>query len=68
MAGMRERRIMFSDHAWQLVQQEAKAAGVSAAQLVREASVAYAIWRLAQRGGDEMTTTIESIIERLRSE
>lgn len=57
---------MFSDHAWKLVQQEARAAGVSAAQLVREASVSYAIWRLAQRGGNNVSEEIEQIIERLR--
>jgi hypothetical protein len=65
---MRERRIMFSDAGWQLVQQEAKVAKVSAAQFVREAAIAYAIWKLAKRGGDDFTAEVESIVERLRSE
>ena len=65
---MREHRILFSDAAWGLIQEEARAAGVSAAQFIREASVAYAMWKLASRGGNNFTDEIEAIISRLRSE
>lgn len=65
---MREHRIMFSDAGWAIVQQEAREAGVSAAQFIREASIAYAIWKLAQRGGDDTAQEVERIIERLRSD
>lgn len=65
---MRERKVMFSDAGWELVQREASAHGISAAQLVREASMAYAVWLLARRGGDETSAAIESIIARLRED
>ena len=65
---MREHRILFSDDTWELVRTEARAAGVSAAQFIREASIAYAIWRLAKRGGDADTAEVERWVERLRSE
>lgn len=58
---------MFSDTGWELVQQEARQQGVSAAQFVREASVAYAVWLLAQRGGNDATAEIEAIIAQLRT-
>jgi hypothetical protein len=64
---MREHRILFSEGAWKLVQQEAREAGVSAGQFVREASIAYAVWRLSRRGGNDVTGEVERIIERLRS-
>ena len=68
VAGMRVHRIMFSDQVWEMVQREAEMAGVSAAQFVREAAAAYAIWKLAKRGGDDFTDEIERIIAGLRSE
>lgn len=65
---MKQRRINFSDDAWQLVQQEAAEAGVSAGQFVREAAIGYAIWKLAKRGGNEFSEELERIVAQLRSQ
>lgn len=68
LAGMRQRRVMFSDAAWDLIQREARDQGISASQLVREAALAHAIWMSAQRGGDSSTQQVEAIIQQLRDD
>lgn len=66
---MREHRVLFPDHVWSLIQAEARAAGVSAGQLIREAAGAYAVWLAAKRGGgNDFEREIDQVIERLRSE
>jgi hypothetical protein len=47
---MRPRQIRFSDAGWALIVREARGAGVSAAQFIREAAYARAFLNIGLRG------------------
>ena len=65
MARMRERRVLFSDAAWDLVKAEAERTGVSANQFLREASVFYAAYLAAGRG-DTQLEAVHELVRELR--
>lgn len=64
---MRATTVRFSDDLWSLLEQEAAAAGVSAAQFVRDATVlriAYLMGRRGEPGIEEVLTRLTDLPER----
>src|SRR5215210_2385295 len=64
---MRATTVRFSDDLWSLLEQEASAAGVSAAQFVRDATVlriAYVMGRRGEPGIEETLTRLSDLPER----
>jgi uncharacterized protein (DUF1778 family) len=68
MAEMRETKIRFGQRAWNLIQSEARADGVSASQFVREAAVARAVLARHERGETTTNDWINEIIRMLRED
>lgn len=65
---MRETKIRFGARAWELIQEEARADGVSASQFVRESAIARAAYLRTKRGETPMADAMEEIVEKLREE
>lgn len=65
---MRETKIRFGLRAWKLIQEEARADGVSASQFVRESAIARAVYLRTKRGPTPAGDALDKIIKRLREE
>jgi GAF domain-containing protein len=58
---MRATTVRFDDALWELLEREARASGVSAAQFVRDATILRVAFQAARRGDDEAQATIEDV-------
>lgn len=65
---MRETKIRFGLRAWEIIQEEADADGVSASQFVREAALARAFYMRYKRGELEAGAKFEEFIAQIRGE
>lgn len=68
---MRKTTIRLTDDAWDLIATEAQDAGVSAAQFIREAAVARAVFRNAARDAadrSELSAELERVFAIVRPE
>lgn len=59
--GMRATTVRFSDDLWQLVDREAGAQGISAAQFVRDAALLRAAALMGARGDEDAVRSVEAI-------
>jgi hypothetical protein len=59
--GMRATTVRFTDDLWQLVEREAAAQGISAAQFVRDAALLRAASLMGRRGDEEAVLDVEAV-------
>ena len=60
---MRATTVRFSDDLWSLLEQEAAATGVSAAQFVRDATVLRIAYLMGRRGEPQIETTLTRLLD-----
>lgn len=68
MPEMRRQQIRFGESLWALIEDESNRDGVSAAQWIREAALARALWERQRRGDPNGVDTLTAIREQHRTE